>query len=121
MTISEDDRLLLNNEILKEDGVPKDCKWILRYFTGEENRPFAIYFLKMRSKLAVYGINRIIYNFTDHTGIFAHLEKMKKWYRTIIKLEEKAAEALANKNLTYLAEIKLGNILTLNRRFKKQR
>ena len=79
--------------------IPKDKKYLMKYFTTEIQQQFVSYLLMFG------GYD----NFVDHTGIFCKKRYMQHMFAQFTKIQEAHYKAKKEMNLELLSDIESGN------------
>lgn len=80
-------------------NIPKEKRYLLKYFKTEIQRQFVSYVL----------IFKTYDNFVDHTGIFCKKRYMQFLFSQLNRIEEAHSKAKKEMNLEFLSEIESGN------------
>ena len=107
------DLLLISGEFLYDDSVPKEKRWLFKYFRTLPQRRFLAYHLQF-SVLRKHGPFFFYRNFIDHTGIFCTKRVLQKWTKKLLVLETLAASAIERMDLANLETIKSGKYKLTN-------
>lgn len=89
----------IGGEFLFSGNVPKERKYLLKYFTGKLSRSIVTYYL-------IFGT---VTYFMEHTGIKTTSRYLKMIISQARKIEAAFEAAKANSNIEKIAEIKSGN------------
>ena len=82
-----------------EYQIPKDKRYLKKYFTTEIQEKFISYLL-------IFGHYE---NFVDHTGIFCKKRYMQQLYSNFIEIQNAHSKAKKDMNLELLSKIEDGN------------
>lgn len=85
--------------------IPKNKKYLTKYFKTEVQRTFLAYFI-------LFGTYE---NFVDHTGLYCQKRYLKILHDKMLLIEESHREAKQNLNLDILAEIENGKAKIFSR------
>lgn len=84
--------------------IPKDKKYLTKYFKTDVQRTFLAYFI-------LFGTYD---NFVDHTGLYCQRRYLKILHDKMLRIEEAHRIAKQNLDLDILAKIESGKAKSLN-------
>ena len=106
------DLQLISGEFLYDDSVPKEKRWLFKYFKTTGQKRFLAYHLQF-SELKQRGPYVFYRNFTDHTGVYCTIRVIQKWIKKLLILETLVAKAIERMDLITLEMIKSGRFKLL--------
>jgi hypothetical protein len=101
------DLQLISGEFFHDESVPKDKRWLQRYFRTPSQRRFLAYYLQF-SALRCRSPYHFYRNFTDHTGVYCTKRAIQKWTKKLLLLESLVRAATEGLELAALEVIKSG-------------
>jgi hypothetical protein len=92
------DELLISGKFLEEDVLPKNRRWLYRYFDTDVQKQFVRYYL-------TFGrVDR----FTDHTGHHISDRWTRKLVERVKRLESAHVQARADTDIEKVAQLESG-------------
>ena len=92
-----------------EDTVPREKEYLLKYFRGELQVRFLVYFIQFCPLLEKHSANRFYTNFYDHTGMLCARKVLRRYINRYHLLEKVVQDAKIAGDMNKLSEVRSGN------------
>ena len=102
------DLKLIAGDFFYDDILPKDKRYLLKYFTTSSQRRFLIYAITFEDFRLRHGSFCFYRGFVDHTGIQCTRRVMQRWTRRINEIEKALKKAMDAFDLEGVERIKTG-------------
>ena len=99
---------LVAGDFMYDDCIPKDKRWLSKYFKLYSQKRFLAYYFLFYSLMKPHFFYR---NFRDHTGIWWSNEILLRYIKRLKKLEKVAAEAFKEMDFKVLSDAKSGQLM----------
>jgi len=100
------DLRLVSGEFLK-DILPKQDRYLLKYFKSEPQQRFLMYYLQF-ANLKDQSPKRFYRNFIDHTGIHCTVRAIQKWTKRYHAIQDAMCNANERFDFETINRLKLG-------------
>jgi len=101
------DLLFISGSFFYDDFVPREKRWLFRYFSTPHQRTFLAYYLGF-SEVWKHNPYRFYQNFIDHTGVYCTKRVIQKWIKKLRTIEGLVDTSLSKMDLTLLEIVKSG-------------